>query len=162
MEITIREARVEDGYSIATILRELGWSQHIQETPFEETLVEIKERLESSLRESTHTILVAEQQDAVGTPSIVGYTAVHWYPHLMLGSDGYISELFVLPAATGHGIGTRLLRTVENYAQERKCTRLLLMNRRTRESYSRRFYAKRGWEEQKDAAFFSLHLASQQ
>jgi GNAT superfamily N-acetyltransferase len=159
MEITIREARLEDSHAIVAILRALGWSKRIQEDEYSEVLAEIRARLERSLNETTHTILVAERQDDAHSTSIVGYTAVHWYSHLMLGSDGYVSELFVHPAATGQGIGTRLLKTVEAYAVERKCTRLLLMNRRIRESYSRRFYAKRGWEEQ-DAALFSRKLTS--
>ncbi|GCE17610.1 GNAT family N-acetyltransferase [Dictyobacter kobayashii] len=153
MEITIREARLEDSSAITAILRSLGWSEHIQQEAFTETQAQIAERLARLEREQTHTILVAEQQGQV-----VGYVAVHWYFHLMRGSDGYVSELFVHPDQTGHGIGSLLLDTIEKQARQRGCTRLLLMNRRIRESYARKFYAKHGWEELGDAAFFSLTL----
>ncbi len=90
---------------------------------------------------------------------VIGYISVHWFPNmLMLGYDGYVSELFIHPDETGLGAGSRLLEAVEAYATERGCTRLLLMNRRVRESYRRHFYAKHGWEELPDAAFFSLKL----
>jgi GNAT superfamily N-acetyltransferase len=158
MEITIREARVEDSHGIASILHALGWSEKINKEPFIDTQTHVAQRIERCAREQTHTILVAVSVDDEMTGSIIGYSAVHWFPHLMLGNDGYVSELFVHPRATGQGIGSRLLDVVKAEAQERGCTRLLLMNRRIRESYARKFYTKRGWEEMGDAAFFSFSL----
>jgi GNAT superfamily N-acetyltransferase len=79
----------------------------------------------------------------------------------MRGIDGYISELFVHPDETGKGTGSRLLETVRTYAVQRGCSRMLLMNRRIRESYQRGFYTKHGWEELSDGAFFSLSMAAQ-
>lgn len=160
MDITIREAKLEDSCAITAILRILGWSESIQEEAFADTLAQVTERLERCAREQTHTILVAVSQAGAYKGQVVGYAAVHWYAHLMHGSDGYLSELFVHPDATGHGIGSRLLATVEEQARGRGCTRLLLMNRRVRESYMRKFYAKHGWEELGDAAFFSLTLSA--
>jgi GNAT superfamily N-acetyltransferase len=122
------------------------------------TQAQIASYLERCQREKTHTILVAERERGHNQGEVLGYVAVHWYPHLMRGNDGYVSELFVHPNATGHGIGTLLLDTIKTSALERNCTRLLLMNGRTRESYTRQFYAKRGWVELRDAAFFSLTL----
>ncbi|GCE03866.1 GNAT family N-acetyltransferase [Dictyobacter aurantiacus] len=153
MAVTIREARLEDSGAITTILRALGWSEHIQQQTFAETQAQIEEWFARLENEQTHTILVAEQQGQV-----VGYLAVHWYFHLMRGSDGYVSELFIHPDQTGHGIGSQLLATIEEEARRRGCTRLILMNRRIRESYARQFYIKHGWEELGDAAFFSLTL----
>jgi hypothetical protein len=43
-------------------------------------------------------------------------------------------------------------------AQERGCSRLMLINLRKRESYQRRFYQKQGWEEREEAANFVYHL----
>jgi GNAT superfamily N-acetyltransferase len=168
VEITIREACVEDSVAIATILHMLGWSEQLRNEDPAQTQAKIAAHIAQCLREKTHTILVAEKSgQSVGDacPSgevagqVVGYISVHWFPNmLLLGYDGYVSELFIHPNETGLGAGSRLLKTVETYARERGCTRLLLMNRRARESYKRRFYAKHGWEELPDAAFFSLKL----
>lgn len=161
MDITIREASMEDSYAITAILRGLGWSEHMTDEAFSTTQAEIAERLESSLNEQTHTILVAEKQLPDGhSRQVVGYVSVHWYAHLMRGSDGYVSELFVHPDMTGHGVGGRLLSVIEMSARKRGCSRLLLMNRRIRESYARKFYEKHGWEEIGDAAFFSRILSA--
>ncbi len=161
MDITIREACMEDSYAITTIHRELGWSEHIKQEAFSTAQTEIVKRLERSFKEQTHTILVAEEQSQeVDAHRVVGYVAVHWYAHLMRGDDGYVSELFVHPDMTGRGIGGRLLTTIETYARKRGCSRLLLMNWRIRELYVRKFYTKHGWEEMGDAAFFSLNLSA--
>src|SRR5215469_9913287 len=168
VEITIREACIEDSGAIATILHTLGWSERLKSKDPAQLQADIAARIEQCIRERTHTILVAERggdksNQSVGDTSrsgevvrrVMGYISVHWFPNmLMLGYDGYVSELFIHPDETGLGAGSRLLATVQDYAAERGCTRLLLMNRRIRESYRRHFYVKHGWEELPDAAFF--------
>ena len=171
VEITIREACIEDSGAIAAILHTLGWSEQLKREDPAQIQADIAARIEQCIREQTHTILVAERwrdgsSQRIGDTSrsgqarqVIGYISVHWFPNmLMLGYDGYVSELFIHPDETGLGAGSRLLETVQAYAAERGCTRLLLMNRRVRESYRRHFYAKHGWEELPDAAFFSLKL----
>jgi GNAT superfamily N-acetyltransferase len=172
VEITIREACIEDSGSIAAILHTLGWSEQLKREDPAQIQADIAARIEQCMREQTHTILVAERwhdksSQSAGDTSrpgevarqVIGYISVHWFPNmLMLGYDGYVSELFIHPDETGLGAGSRLLETVQAYAAERGCTRLLLMNRRVRESYRRHFYVKHGWEELPDAAFFSLKL----
>lgn len=164
-EFTIREACLEDSAAIASILRTVGWSEQIENETPAQTQAHVAKRIAQCEREQNHTILVAERRqgaaggDTNGPAEVVGYVAVHWFPHLVRGNDGYVSELFVLPSVTGQGIGTLLLNRVQEDAHERACTQLILMNRRIRESYRRSFYAKHGWEEQSDAAFFSLVLA---
>jgi GNAT superfamily N-acetyltransferase len=172
VEITIREACIEDSSAIAAILYTLGWSEQLKREDPGQIQADIAARIEQCIREQTHTILVAERwcnkcNQSVGDTSrsgqvarqVIGYISVHWFPNmLMLGYDGYVSELFIHPDETGLGAGSRLLETVQAYAAERGCTRLLLMNRRIRESYRRHFYVKQGWEELPDAAFFSLKL----
>jgi N-acetylglutamate synthase and related acetyltransferases len=167
MGITIREARIEDSNAIATILHSLGWSNHSKSTAVEQAQAEVATWLADFQHAPKFTtVLVAEHSDDQNSseqsaPSrVIGYVSVHWYPHMMRGgNDGYISELFVHPEARGQGAGTRLLKRVEDLAKQRGCTRLLLLNRRIRESYSRHFYAKHGWKEQGDMAFFSFSLA---
>ena len=160
MVIHIRQARMEDSGGIAAILRAIGWSEQIQHETMSETREHIEARLKQALREQTHSVFVAEQEGDNG--SIAGYVSVHWYPHLMLGNDGYISELFVHPTLAGREIGSRLLEAVREDGLRHGCTRLLLMNRRDRESYRRGFYAKRGWKELGNAAFFSLALVNEE
>lgn len=172
VEITVREACTEDSDAIAAILHTLGWSERLKSKDSTQVQVDVAARIEQCIREQTHTILVAERwrdgsnQNIDDTShasetarQVIGYISVHWFPNmLMLGYDGYVSELFIHPDETGRGAGSRLLEAVQAYAAERGCTRLLLMNRRIRESYRRHFYVKHGWEELPDAAFFSLKL----
>jgi GNAT superfamily N-acetyltransferase len=154
LEITIREATLADAGGIDTILRAIGWYERInQETPIY-TQSQVMQRLEQCQCEDTHTILVAELADG----TIAGYSAVHWFPALSRGIDGYVSELFVHPSVSGEGIGTLLLDTIKEHASKRGCARLILMNRRDRESYRRGFYASHGWEELREGAFFTLTL----
>ncbi len=154
-EILIREVRAEDSDAIATILRAQGWFEHIQAQTPSQTQERVARMIEIAMHEGTHTILVAQRQNGEEAGHIAGYVAVHWFPNLMRGScDGYISELFVLPADTGQGIGSRLLESVHAHALERGCAHLLLMNRRIRESYRRGFYTRHGWKESPDGAFF--------
>lgn len=154
LEITIREATLEDVGSIDTILRAIGWYERINKETAAQTQALVRQRLEQCEREGTHTILVAVLPDGTA----VGYSAVHWFPALARGMDGYVSELFVHPSVSGRGIGTLLLDSIKEHAARRNCERLILMNRRDRESYRRGFYASHGWEELREGAFFTLTL----
>jgi GNAT superfamily N-acetyltransferase len=153
-EITIRNAELEDVAAIDAILRAIGWFERINRETSAYTRAQVGQRLAQCQREGTHTILVAELPQG----AVVGYIAVHWFPVLMRGLDGYISELFVHPSAADKGIGSRLLDAINEQALKRGCTRLILMNRRDRESYQRGFYSQHGWEELRDGAFFALVL----
>lgn len=156
-DILIREAQREDASAIAAILRTLGWVERMKNETFTTTEQHVAHMLELAVHDDCNTVLVAEHPNG----TVVGYLAVHWFPNLMRGLDGYVSELFVHPDATGQGAGSRLLDAAHTCAARRGCSRLLLMNRRIRESYQRGFYAKHGWEELRDGAFFSLNVAAQ-
>lgn len=158
VKITIREARLEDSSDIATVLHSLGWFEQIKNETLAQTRQHIVERIEQCQHEQVDTLLVAVRIDDVSKSRVVGYIAVHWFTSLIRGTEGYVSELFLLPSETGQGVGSRLIESVRIYAQERGCRRLLLMNCRARESYQRGFYTKHGWEETPDGAFFSLAL----
>jgi GNAT superfamily N-acetyltransferase len=153
-QITIRHACEEDSAAIDAILRSIGWFERINKEAATHTQSQIAQRLLQCKREGTHTILIAELPGG----TVVGYIAVHWFPVLMRGIDGYVSELFVHPSAASKGIGSRLLDAINEEACRRGCTRLILMNRRDRESYQRGFYAQNGWEELRDGALFALLL----
>ncbi|MGA2489073.1 MAG: GNAT family N-acetyltransferase [Anaerolineales bacterium] len=140
MEIKIREARQSDVPAITEILRELGWFAHMTAESPAATEAHVARQLALCQADKSHLVFVAE---AAGEEVM-----------------GYISELFIKDSARGHGIGSRLLETVESEAIRRGCTRLDLLNMRQRESYQREFYTKQGWEERPQAANFVKYLGS--
>ena len=151
----IRPATPNDVEAIAVIIKGLGWFSFINDESTAETETRVKRHLHLCLADDRHTVLVAE----VAGGAVLGYVAVHWLPYLILqGPEGFVSELFVAEAARGAGLGTKLLEAVRNMAIGRGCSRLMLVNRKTRESYQRGFYRKLGWEEREEFANFVLHL----
>ena len=137
------------------LLRSLGLFAHINEETPQTTQEHVSRHLSLCTADDSHLILVA--QTASG--EIAGYCAVHWLPYLILaGPEGYVSELFIRDEFRGQGIGSLLLKSVKTEAQQRGCSRLMLLNMRKRESYQRHFYSKQGWEERPDAANFVLPL----
>lgn len=148
LTLLIREAVLDDAEGIADLLRAQGIFEHIDREPEKGTAARLRKRLKEAL--PTHdTILVALEMG-----KIVGYGAVRWMPNLILkGPDGYLSELFLRPEATGKGIGTRILERFDEEAKRRGAERLWCINLRDRESYSRSYYRKQGWEERDIAVF---------
>ena len=150
MEIRIRTATNADAAGIASIIRELGWFASIKAEAETDTITRIAAALETAETSSHYVAYVAETDE-----DIVGFTALHVLPYLIhTGNDGYLSELFVRESARGQGVGTALLRAIQEEARRRGCFRLRLINVKTRDSYQRGFYAKNGWEEWPDAATF--------
>ena len=153
--ITIRPARLDDADGITAVIREPGTLPRLASQPAETTRAQVAAHLALCLADEGHRVYVAEDE----TGRVVGYVAVHWLPYLILGGpEGYVSELFIHSAAREQGLGKRLLDVVIQDARERGCSRLQLVNFRTRESYQRGFYVKAGWEERPDAASFVLPL----
>lgn len=60
--------------------------------------------------------------------------------------------------ARGKGIGASLVEAIRHEGKRLGATRLMLFNRRERESYLRGFYPKHGWIERTDTAFFMVEL----
>jgi hypothetical protein len=85
----IRPARAGDAAGIASTLRDLGWFAHIEGEPVEATVERVARQLAHCAANDDHTVLVAEEGQ------IVGYLAAHWFPNLLKGGDGYISEFFI-------------------------------------------------------------------
>jgi GNAT superfamily N-acetyltransferase len=155
MEITIRTATVDDAAALGEILRSVDWFTSLIEMPAEELQASILQSLESCLADSSHLLLVAE----TGTGSLAGYLSLHWLPYLFLdGAEGYISELFVHKAIRSAGVGTLLIERAKEEGRARGCSRLMLVNGRTRESYQRDFYKKNGWHERETMANFVYDL----
>jgi GNAT superfamily N-acetyltransferase len=155
MNIQIRRAETKDAHGIAELLRSLGWFAHINREMPQITQARVVKHLALFNADDSHSVFVALPP----TGEIVGYSAVHWLPYLILtGPEGYVSELFVHDSYRSEGIGRQLLEAMKAEAQERGCSRLMLINLRKRESYQRRFYQKQGWEEREEAANFVYHL----
>jgi GNAT superfamily N-acetyltransferase len=151
----IRKVQPGDALALTTLMRGLGLFMRIANEPLEKTLAVITRHLELCLVDRSHSIYIAEDQ--VG--ELAGYIAVHWLPYLFLpGSEGFISELFILETDRGAGLGSRLLEAVKEEATERSCYRLSLLNSRQRESYQRKFYEKHGWEERPDMINFVYYM----
>lgn len=156
MTFQIRPAHLDEAGALADLLVDIGWFQRYFDTVPAEVLRErIQQQLQLDLADSSHSVYVAENTES----ELAGYVAVHWLPYLFLpGPEGFVSELFVRDSARSQGVGSRLLAAVKTEAAQRCCSRLSLINMRTRESYQRGFYAQQGWEERLDAANFILRL----
>jgi N-acetylglutamate synthase-like GNAT family acetyltransferase len=153
MNNRIRKAEATDVPAIADLLKSLGLFAHLNAEPLTITQDRVLKHFTLCTADDSHLILVAQTPDG----EIAGYCAVHWLPYLILtGPEGYVSELFIKDKFRGQGIGSQLLETIKTEARNRGCSRLMLLNMRTRESYQRQFYSKQGWEERPDAANFVL------
>ncbi len=151
MPYLIRTARFTDTSALADLLREVGWFTDLNTKTSAEVTSQVELHLAECLADESHSVHVGVDENNL----VVGYISVHWLAYLFLpGPEGFISELFIHPAARGHGLGTGLLETVKNEASERGAYRLSLLNAKQRESYERSFYQKQGWLERPDMANF--------
>lgn len=155
MNMQIRKAVLSDVPAIASLLRSLGFFARISAEAPEITKKRVTDHLTLASADDSHLVLVAETAQG----EIAGYCAAHWLPYLILpGPEGYVSELFIHESFRDQGIGGTLLEAIKAEAQQRGCSRLMLLNMRKRESYQRSFYQKQGWEERPEMANFVLPL----
>lgn len=154
--LKVRKAVVEDAYSMAGILQEIGWSERRNLMKQQEVADPIKSLIEHSIKDPEgHTVYVAvDEQDCV-----VGFTNVHWVPFIMLGSfEGYVSDVFVKPSISGKGAGRLLINSVIEEGKNRGAYRLMVTNGKEKSSYKRGFYMKLGWEERPKVANFVYYF----
>ena len=154
-EITVRKAAGGDAEAMALILREIGWSERRNSLAVEEVSSPIRDLiLRADGDPEGHTMYVA--CDSGG--GVVGFVAVHWVPFVMLGSyEGYVSDLFVSPSASGMGAGSRLIEAVMEEGRKRDVYRLMVTNGKDKTSYLRGFYRKKGWTERPKVANFTYY-----
>jgi GNAT superfamily N-acetyltransferase len=150
--ITIRNAVLGNAVRMAEILREIGWSSRRNSLPLEEVSRPIEKLIEHCIKDShAHSMLVAVDDSG----AVLGFTCVHWVPFVMLGSwEGYVSDMFVSPEASGMGVGTALIERVIEEGESRGCMRLMVTNGKEKASYKLGFYKKLGWTERPSVANF--------
>jgi len=146
----IRKAIPEDAVYMAMILREIGWSEKRNSLRLEDVSGPIRKLIEHARNyETEHSIYVAVDD------KVIGFTNVHWVPFVMLGStEGYVSDVFVSPSASGKGAGRMLLGEVMNEGERRDAYRLMVTNGKEKPSYKTGFYKKIGWTERPKVANF--------
>jgi GNAT superfamily N-acetyltransferase len=155
MNFTIRTVLLQDAEDITSIIREVGWFEHLKTESAQTTAERVRRHISLCLADDSHSAFVAEDAN----DKIIGYCSVHYLPYFFLsGPEGYVSELFVSGKVRAQGVGTALLEKVIAEARKRGCARLSLINSRTRESYLRQFYEKHGWKERAEVAAFVLPL----
>ncbi len=156
-DIRIRRATLGDAEYMASILREIGWSEKRNSLPLKEVSTPIEKLIRHCLDNSKgHTIIVAVNED----DAVLGFVNVHWVPFLMLGNfEGYVSDVFVSPSASGRGVGNSLIKYVIKEGEERGCMRLMLTNGQDKPSYKRGFYRKMGWTERPKVANFVYYYS---
>jgi GNAT superfamily N-acetyltransferase len=155
MEIKIRNVQVQDAEFITGIIREIGWFEHLKSETAQATEERVRRHISACLANDSHSAFVAEDENH----GVVGYSSVHYLPYYFLsGPEGYVSELFISENTRGKGVGSALLEKVIAEARRRGCSRLSLINSRTRESYLRHYYEKHGWKERSEVAAFVLPL----
>jgi GNAT superfamily N-acetyltransferase len=146
-EHRIRLARAEDAPAIAVLLATLGDLPMLAG----EDVADVAARHVPAAVASPGTTLLLVEDDG----GLIGYANVHWVHDLFMpGPEGYLSELFILDAHRGRGIGSELLAMIETEARERGAFRLSLLNAKRRASYERRFYEQHGWVERPEIANF--------
>ena len=134
----IREAKSSDIDDLVSLLySDFRGKRHLVQKDIEKALsdaIESKER----------TILVSVND----AEKIQGYILCHWCPFpFRAPREGYISDLLIDGEIRGKGIGSELLKRIEEEARKKNCCRLMLNNDKETESYKRDFYKKNGFEE---------------
>ncbi len=154
--LKIRKATTQDAYSMAGILQEIGWSEKRNSMSQSEVAEPIKLLIDHAIKDPRgHTIYVAVDHEG----KAVGFTNVHWVPFIMLGSiEGYVSDVFVSPSASGKGAGRLLIEEIIREGKSRDAYRLMVTNGKEKPSYKREFYKKLGWSERPQVANFVYYF----
>lgn len=114
----IRAARPDDVSTITALIRELAGYEHLAHE-----VVLDEERLAEHLfgARPYAEVLIAED----GESQAVGFALFFHNFSTFLGRPGiYLEDLFVRPAARGHGLGKALLIELARLARERDCGRI--------------------------------------
>jgi len=144
MAVTVRRARPGDALAIRKLLKELGYAGDARAT--DETVSQVVKHPEAA-------VFVA-----VEGVEVVGYCAVSCRPQMRLaGLLASVDELVVTEKRRAAGVGSMLLDAAIAHARSLHCRRIEVLQRRVRESYERRFYQERKFDEV-DTAVLRIEL----
>jgi N-acetylglutamate synthase-like GNAT family acetyltransferase len=132
----IRPAVSSDATALLELLHELGYSD-----------LDVDAHARAFALVLAHPeirVLIAESESG----RVIGLLTLSHRPQLRLGGTLVtVDELVVARDARGHGVGRALIVRAKAVAAELGAMRVELLTNRTRESYSRGFYAKNGFFE---------------
>jgi N-acetylglutamate synthase-like GNAT family acetyltransferase len=131
-EIIIREAEIEDGEAIASLLTQLGYP-----TTKSDALEKI-----TNYEQPTYKLLVALIEN-----NTVGYIALHYYDTMHWQKPiGRITSFCVDEKYRNSGVGIALLKASEEYFSKKDCQKVeVSSNKRRTETHQ--FYLNRGYQE---------------
>jgi GNAT superfamily N-acetyltransferase len=140
----MRRARLEDAAAIARLSGELGYPS---------TAEQVAARLRRVLPEEVHAVFVAEAEDGrlCGFAHVFGYHVVESDPR------AEVSGLVVDAGLRGHGVGKRLMQSVEEWARERGYPAVSLRSNVVREQ-AHTFYERLGYRSNKTQKSFRKEL----
>lgn len=112
MEISIRKTVESDFEQLIALFMELAEFENLPER-----MENSVERMKAEQDYFTSWVVEVEQR-------IVGYATCFFCYYTWTGKALYMDDLYVKPDFRGSGIGTQLIRTVIQYAQESGCHKL--------------------------------------
>lgn len=132
---SVRRARPGDAHALRRLLRELGYDP-ADHRAADETMAQVVRHPEAAVFVACEGV------------EVVGFVALSHRPQMRLGGRlASVDELVVTESRRGRGIGSALLEAAVQHARSLYCTRIDILQSRGRESYDRRFYQERGFEE---------------
>lgn len=143
MNLSKRQAQLQDATSIAELSIQLGYKSSIAET---------QARLEEILRHADHCIFVVMNED-----TLVAW--VHGFVSYRLESNSFveIGGLVVDENYRRKGIGKLLVQEVMDWSRNNHCLKVRVRCNRVREE-THVFYKHLGFEETKEQKVFDLKL----
>jgi|SRR5690606_13462682 len=143
MELSIRNAKIEDSKSIAELSHQLGYEANITDTQF---------RLNEILENDDHCIYVG-----IIDGELIGW--VHGFYSLRVESDSFveIGGLIVNNNYQKQGIGKKLVNEAIKWSKSKKCEMIRVRCNEIRKE-SHKFYENIGFELKKEQKVFNKKL----
>lgn len=145
-EIFIRPAEVKDLQELALLSGQLGYPT---------TASQMAARLKRVLKDPDHAVLVGVNEE----DKVIAWVHVRLAPTLILDREAEIDGIVVREDQRGRGLGERLLRQAEEWANRRACKALRLRTNVTRRR-AHRFYQRLGFERVKTSHLYRKALST--
>ncbi len=142
--VGIRLARASDAEAVASLSRELG---------YENSLEEMHDRLQRLDGNPDHVVFVACTSDR----NVVGWVDVYVSFHLQTGASAEIGGLVVGEGARSRGVGRLLVAQAETWARSKGMTHMRVRSN-VKRSEAHRFYERENYIRSKTSAVFDKEL----